>query len=215
MSYDQFNMFFIIGLVFAGLFLALSIVLFFVLKVPAVVGYLTGATERKAISEIRKGNMTGHSVAKSSVLSHTNDISGTAKLAKKKSQANVQGVTTASLKLSKDETKAQKKAASGHADHSPTAVLDPSLSRTMEAEVSPTVAETAVLETTQSAVAETAALPYQEPFNAGGTVSDNTYTSQTTVFGEETEVLSVQAANTDSFRIVAEIVLFVSSEIIA
>ena len=69
MSYDQFNMIFIIGLVFAGLFLALSIVLFFVLKVPAVVGYLTGATERKAISEIRKGNMTGHSVAKSSVLS--------------------------------------------------------------------------------------------------------------------------------------------------
>lgn len=210
MSYDQFNMIFIIGLVFAGLFLALSIVLFFVLKVPSVLGYLTGATERKAISEIRKGSMNEHSVAKASVPSPTNEISGTAKLAKKRSHANMQGVTTASLKLSRDETKAQKKTASSHVDYSPTDVLDPLSQR---ADTPPSVAETSVLETMQAPVAETVVLPEQELFG-GSTVFDNSYISQTTVLGEETAVLNEQAVNMDSFRIVAEIVLFVSSEII-
>ena len=54
MSYDQYNMVFMIGLVMAGVFLLLSVLLLFVLRIPAVIGYLSGSTERKAISATRK-----------------------------------------------------------------------------------------------------------------------------------------------------------------
>lgn len=40
----------------AGLFLLIAVVLFFIMDVPALIGEVTGATERKAISNIRLQN---------------------------------------------------------------------------------------------------------------------------------------------------------------
>ena len=81
MSYDQYNMVFMIGLVMAGVFLLLSVLLLFVLRIPAVIGYLSGSTERKAISEIRKGNAKGHADAAGGdpqiAVSHTANLGGT------------------------------------------------------------------------------------------------------------------------------------------
>lgn len=49
MTYEIYQRLFIISLILAGLMFVLSIVLFFVLKIPAVIGYLTGKTTKHSI----------------------------------------------------------------------------------------------------------------------------------------------------------------------
>ena len=49
MTYDIYRYIFIGGAVLAGLMLVLSIVLFIVLKIPSVIGDLSGSTAKKAI----------------------------------------------------------------------------------------------------------------------------------------------------------------------
>ncbi|MBR1930871.1 MAG: hypothetical protein IJ833_05270 [Lachnospiraceae bacterium] len=44
----------LIGYIMSGIFLAVTIILFFVLKVPKLVGDISGATARKAIEDIRQ-----------------------------------------------------------------------------------------------------------------------------------------------------------------
>lgn len=56
MTYEVYRYIFLGGLILACLFLALAVVLFFVLKIPRVIGDLTGATARKAIEDIRNQN---------------------------------------------------------------------------------------------------------------------------------------------------------------
>ena len=55
-SYDQFMMFFYIGIVVSIVFLIVAVVLFFVLKIPRTWSELSGSTERKAINRIREKN---------------------------------------------------------------------------------------------------------------------------------------------------------------
>lgn len=55
LSYEQFNMIFYIGLILALIFLIISIVLLFVLKIPTVIGELSGITEKRAITKIKQG----------------------------------------------------------------------------------------------------------------------------------------------------------------
>lgn len=57
-----YNILFIGGLVLAILFLILSVIIFFVLKIPKVFGVVSGRTEKKAIQEIRE---SGYSEKKS------------------------------------------------------------------------------------------------------------------------------------------------------
>lgn len=67
MSYEVYRYIFYGGAILAGIMLAISVVLFFVLKIPHVVGDLTGANARKAIEKIRNQNEnTGDKVYKSS-----------------------------------------------------------------------------------------------------------------------------------------------------
>lgn len=56
MTYEVYRYIFLGGLILACLFLALAVALFFVLKIPRVIGDLTGATARKAIEDIRNQN---------------------------------------------------------------------------------------------------------------------------------------------------------------
>ena len=217
MSYDQYNMVFMIGLVMAGVFLLLSVLLLFVLRIPAVIGYLSGSTERKAISEIRKGNAKGHADAAGGdpqiAVSHTANLGGTG------AGGAHSGNTTASLskELSEAGNAPEEKTsvlsyADAYAKSEETAVLREPVSAYAKSE------ETAVLSgpaPVNAGAAETAVL-YEET-GAGTIVSDDLYTEQTTILGGgaaavQTERLPNAAVD---FKIVAEVVLFVSPEIIA
>ena len=56
MTYEIYRYIFMGGAALAGVMLLLSVLLFFVLRIPKVVGDLTGATARKAIERIRAQN---------------------------------------------------------------------------------------------------------------------------------------------------------------
>jgi len=56
MTYEVYRYIFYGGAVLAAILLVVSVVLFFVLKIPAVIGDLSGATARKAIENIRNQN---------------------------------------------------------------------------------------------------------------------------------------------------------------
>ena len=65
LTYDQFVLIQNVALILAGIFFLIAIILFFALKIPAVIGDLSGATARKAIENIRNQNEStgdkGHS----------------------------------------------------------------------------------------------------------------------------------------------------------
>lgn len=185
LTYEQFNFIFIFGLVLAGIFLVVSVILLFVLKIPAVIGDLSGATARKAISEIRDGNYINKNRSVSANKNRTKiteKMTDTSKLSKPKTDRLIVGVTTAGLK---SEQLGEK-----------TNVID-----TGSAETSVLINENIV----------------PDFYNNEGTiVSDNVYTEQTTVLSDEISVLGDNVpVNVSDFRIRAEIVLFVSDEIIA
>ncbi len=53
MTYETYRLIFLVGAIAAGLMVIAAVVLFFVLKIPRVIGDLTGSTARKAIAGIR------------------------------------------------------------------------------------------------------------------------------------------------------------------
>ncbi len=57
MTYEMYHNIFIICSVSAGVTGLVTILLFFLLRIPAVIGELTGVTARKGIEEIRNGNV--------------------------------------------------------------------------------------------------------------------------------------------------------------
>lgn len=69
MTYDVYMNIYMVGLVLAGIMLVVSVILFFALKIPAVIGDLSGATARKAIENIRNQNEeSGEKAYKSSAV---------------------------------------------------------------------------------------------------------------------------------------------------
>ena len=56
MTYEIYRYIFIGGAVLAGIMFVVSVAVFFLLKIPSVIGDLTGATARKAIENIRNQN---------------------------------------------------------------------------------------------------------------------------------------------------------------
>lgn len=59
MTYETYRYIFIIGLILCIVMLAVSVILFFVLHVPQLIGDLSGSTARKAIQNIREKNEAG------------------------------------------------------------------------------------------------------------------------------------------------------------
>lgn len=69
MTYEVYRYLFLGALIACGILAALSVALFFLLKIPQVIGDLTGRTARKAIENIRKQNeQTGDKMYKSSAV---------------------------------------------------------------------------------------------------------------------------------------------------
>ena len=56
MTYEMYRYVFLGGAIAAGVMLAVSILLFFLLKIPKVIGDLSGRTARRAIDDIRRQN---------------------------------------------------------------------------------------------------------------------------------------------------------------
>lgn len=61
MTYEIYRYIFIGAALLSGIMLAVSFVLFFVLRIPYVIGDLSGRTAKKAIADIRKQNMSANS----------------------------------------------------------------------------------------------------------------------------------------------------------
>ena len=69
MTYDVYMMIYNVGLILAGIMFVVSMILFFVLRIPAVIGDLSGATAKKAIENIRNQNEeSGEKAYKSSAV---------------------------------------------------------------------------------------------------------------------------------------------------
>ena len=94
-AYEMYRYIFIGGLVLAIIMAVTAILLFILLKIPKVIGDLSGSNARKAIENIRSGNeATGNKTYKSS---YVNSQRG--KLTDKISQSgNIQQKTTSDLK---------------------------------------------------------------------------------------------------------------------
>lgn len=60
MTYEIYRYIFIGASIAAGVMLAVTLILFFVLKIPRVIGDLSGRTARKAIADIRNHNMSAN-----------------------------------------------------------------------------------------------------------------------------------------------------------
>ena len=194
-SYDQYHSIFIIGLIMAGVFLVVSAILFFVLRIPAVIGYLSGSTAKKAIEEIKSGKAPQKSKlakAKEKNKSHVTEQMPKAPTSKMPGKA-----TTASL--------SQERPSQG------TKVLGEAQSETIPLEAAAMGQETAVL---TDAGQQTSVLRVGK--EKGTIVSDSGFAQQTTVLNDETSVLyGNMAGSAADFTVRVEIVLFVSHEIIA
>lgn len=69
MTYEVYRYIFIGAAILCGIMAVTSVFLFFFLKIPRVIGDLTGSTARKAIEEIRQQNEnSGHKTYKTSLV---------------------------------------------------------------------------------------------------------------------------------------------------
>lgn len=69
MTYEIYRYIFLGGAILAGIMLVVSVLLFILLKIPTVIGDLTGANARKAIENIRSQNeSTGNKTYRTSVV---------------------------------------------------------------------------------------------------------------------------------------------------
>lgn len=111
MTYEVYRYIFIGGAILAAILFIISVILFIVLKIPSVIGDLSGATARKAIEDIRNQNEnTGEKVYKSSLVNRergklTDKISPSGNLIKNPSGGIWGAMTTEKIstqKLSED-----------------------------------------------------------------------------------------------------------------
>lgn len=67
MTYEMYRYVFLGGAIACGILLAVSVILFFTLRIPKVISDLTGRTARKAIEDIRRQNeQSGNKIYQSS-----------------------------------------------------------------------------------------------------------------------------------------------------
>lgn len=115
MTYDIYRYIFYGGAALAVIMLVVSIVLFFIYKIPSVIGDLTGSTARKAIEDIRNQNeSSGNKVYKTSHVNRergklTDKISPSGGLIRNPSEAiggamATEKISTQELPLETDET---------------------------------------------------------------------------------------------------------------
>lgn len=196
MTYEIYRYIFMGGAVLAVIMFVVSVLVFFLLKIPTVIGDLTGANARKAIENIRSQNEnTGDKLYKSSQVNKergklTDKISKSGRLIKN---------PTASLHGAMETEKISTQKLNQGAVSNETTVL---------AEGNTGVAETTVLSSDNTYGAETTVLS-----------GANTYGTETSVLGNdnyanETTVLNAPTISNE-FVIEYEITYIHTNEVIA
>lgn len=114
MTYEVFRYIYYGGMFCAIAFLLVTVILFFALKIPQVIGDLTGATARRAIEDIRnKNEATGEKAYKSSAVNKergrlTDKISQSGRLIPQEGRGGMTGAMStekiSTQKLASDET---------------------------------------------------------------------------------------------------------------
>lgn len=56
MTYEMYHSIFVAAGILGGIMLSVTILLFFVLKIPGLFGYFTGAAKKKAVEDMRQQN---------------------------------------------------------------------------------------------------------------------------------------------------------------
>lgn len=197
LSYEQFMLIFYVGVVAAAIFFVLSVVLFFILKVPEIIGDLSGTTARKAIENIRLQNTD--SLEKVYKSSKENAKRG--KITEQMPSNSVKLGTTQAEKMRTEITTAR--------------LHTPSNEETIVLNVSQK-ADNELRILFDEASAETQVLENINDPQTGTVIADNVeYLGQTTVLGDETQVLVQADSALDCyFTVVTEITLFESQELI-
>lgn len=109
MTYDVYRYIFIIAAILCGVMFLVSIILFFALKIPKVIGDLTGYTAKKAIKNIRDQNEeSGNKTYKTSAINKgrgmlTDKISKSGKLVERDEERSGAGMMT--MKISTQNIK--------------------------------------------------------------------------------------------------------------
>lgn len=112
MTYEIYKYIFFISAGLSALCLVLAVALFFVLKIPNVIGDLTGATARKAIEDIRNQNeSSGNKTYKSSLVNRkrgkiTDKITDTGSLIKPSQNISSGAMATSKISTERLETEA-------------------------------------------------------------------------------------------------------------
>ena len=113
MTYDVYRYIFIGGAGLAALCFVIAIILFFVLRIPRVIGDLSGSTARKAIANIRNQNEnSGDKTYKSSAVNRqrgklTDKITDTGKLVQPRSNEISGAMPTTKISTSRLESEAR------------------------------------------------------------------------------------------------------------
>lgn len=100
MGYDEYRLLYLIFMALAIVLLVIALVLFFVLKIPKVIGDLSGWTAKKGIENIRKKNeQSGEKTYKSSAVNKsrgqlTDKISASGTLYKRGEENSASGMYT-------------------------------------------------------------------------------------------------------------------------
>ena len=120
MNYETYRIIFIAAAAASGLMLLTAVVLFFVLKIPSVIGELTGRTARKAIEGIRNQTEQGGAQERGRKLSASGRLQG--KVTKKLETENPKGKDAKSTQKLAEEPKKHGK---GRASAPETTLLAP------------------------------------------------------------------------------------------
>lgn len=113
MTYDVYRYIFFGGAGLAGLSFVITVILFFVLKIPRVVGDLTGATARKAIENIRNQNENREGISQNGRAalkdrgSLTDKITGSGRIIRKTADAGSDAMMTTKISTQQLNSAAQ------------------------------------------------------------------------------------------------------------
>lgn len=193
MSYELLRYIFIGAAALSGVMLIVSVLLFIFLKIPRVIGDLTGATARKAIENIRNQNeSSGDKIYKSSAVNRERG-----KLTDKISASgNISRHETNSLGGAMATTKIATQGLSESAELNETTVLE-------------TGNETTVLNN------ETTVLSEGTTILSGVSGNETTVLSQQGQQDDQTSLLKENAVRSNVFEIVYEITFIHTDEVIA
>lgn len=219
MTYDTYRLIFYASIALAVFCLLLAIALFFFLNIPAVIGDLSGSTERKAIANIRNRNESGANGFGAGMLDigNSSNLSGKVRdLSKVRGNTDGMGFIVNTAKFDTNALAAEAKESYETTLLAPesneTTVLTPESNETTV--LSPQSNETTVLSNGGTSQETTVLSPFDNPSTAGNYF--NTGVGQTASLNQDQMQPPVSVPeSTSQFVIEYEITFIHTDEVIA